>query len=80
MVVGFPITKTFINYMSLLRDMTLNRNMYGLVKVQKNGDYGVKVTIPIDVARERGIAPGDLLLVGVDEHGRIVMAKQGVLA
>ena len=50
----------------------------GVVKVQRNGVYGIKATIPKDVAEELGIAPGDLLMVHA-EQGRIVMDKDGVM-
>ena len=66
--------------MSHAGDMTPKNMIKGIVKVQKNGNYGLKATIPKDVAEELGIAPGDPLLVGIDEHRRIVMLKEGVLA
>ena len=72
--------KTFINYIGYAGNMTRDNVLKGLVKVQKNGRYGVKATIPKDVAEELNITPGTFLLVSVDEAGRIVMSKEGVLA
>ena len=56
---------TFINYIVFCGDMTRSYNLASMVKVQKNGLYGVKATIPKEVVEKMGISPGDLLEVDV---------------
>ena len=60
--------------------MTRSVNPEGIVKVQPNGLYGVKTTIPKRVAKEIGVEAGDLLQCDVNAMGEIIFRKIGVEA